>query len=762
MAIPLTPAEISALATEIRNLTGLDPSAMFNSLSSAAAETQENIIRLTNSFKEQIETIKIQQEITEMLYKDRADKAYVIGDNEIKMLKAKIEKEEEYIRQLFHEGHIQEDRYNERLKELKLEDDIAKARERGRETAKKHLEDIGFKSADKTKFGFLFAPSTEGVAQVKEYAKLIGDLANPTNLFANALELVYKNSIEMFKNMDKSAVAFNRATGFAGEFNDVVMDSTFNLRGFGITADQAAGELVSGFMEFTELSKEIQTDLVESTALLNAQGFASAKQAQNLQFLAMSFGATAIEGQNFNVALDDMAQKMKIPIGKMTDDFKTAQPVLAALGGSIRNAGEEFQRLEAISKGTGLSMSKILDITGKFDTFDGAAQSVGRLNAMLGGPYLSTLEMVETTDPSKRFELMSRAVRDAAGSFDSLSYYQKKALASSMGLSDVTELAAVLQGRTDLIEDPMASLSAEEIIKKKEEMKEFQETMDIFKGVAMELAVSLKPFLIIIKDIASLLRGFLEIGDGMVGKVVGYGIAFLGLSKALGFIDAAMMALNMTLYRTAVFFAPIILGFLLVYQYGPKTAAAVGLVSLAVAGLAFYLGMSAVFLASLTFGLTALAGAAAAAAIGFDGMSESSINLNHTMDLPQSRSLTKDVLPDLTSGLEGIEEVSTRLPVSVEKTSKSMIKVNHEMDTFKVSGQDTAKTLTEINSNTQKTMMSSVANTISNSQAPINTKIELTLDGKKVAETVHNYKVPENSNAGKSVRKMAIPPGELI
>ena len=228
-----------------------------------------------------------------------------------------------------------------------------------------------------------------------------------------------------------------------------------------------------------------------------------------------------------------MAESMGVPIGQLSDDFKNAQPVLAAATNNIEDMGLEFQKLESISKGTGLSVSKILDITGKFDTFDGAAKSVGSLNAMLGGPYLSTLEMVSTTDPSKRFELMSRAVKDAAGSFDSLSYYQKKAIASSMGLSDVTELAAIMEGRTDLVGDPFESLSSDEILKKKDQMKEFQTTMEMFKGVLMELAISLKPVIVLIKSFIEPIAMGLRAGDGWVGTIISLGIAALGLGKII-------------------------------------------------------------------------------------------------------------------------------------------------------------------------------------------------------------------------------------
>jgi len=765
-----TPQELAAIYGTIRENGDKflkDANDLENILNSLTQDQLNSYERLLQSVKDRVEQLQAEAEVTKILFTNTIEN-YKIREKELEVERSSLVEKEKLLRAQVELGQLSAAEYAQNVKDLQLQLRLNQAKKDGLTDIDNLMSKIGLKKADDTMFGAFFSEDAEKTipARIGEYSGRLKEFTNATSLAANALSILGQNSLDMIGKMDSAAVSFNKATGFAGQFNDVVMDSTFNLRGFGIDASNAVNTLVTSYKGFGDLSKNLQTDLVESTAILDAQGFVAAKQAQNLQFLSMSFGLTAIEAQNFNVALDNMAENMGVPIGQLTDDFKNAQPVLAAATNNIEDMGLEFQKLESISKGTGLSVQRVLDITAKFDTFDGAAQSVGRLNAMLGGPYLSTLEMVSTTDPSKRFELMSRAVKDAAGSFDSLSYYQKKAIASSMGLSDVTELAAIMEGRTDLIGDPFESLSSDEILKKKEQMKEFQTTMEMFKGVLMELAISLKPVIVLLKAFIEPFAFILRAGDGWVGTIVSWMIAIYNLGKVLKFLNGALKITSFLSKITLGQWFLLISGFVLGITVGPKFASIIGGISLAVAALAFVLGQAALALGALTFGLSALAAAGTATFLGdqFGVLGDGLVDLNHVIDLPQSRSLTKEVLPDLTSGLQGVGEIADALPLSVEKTSKSIVKVNHEMDTFKTTGKDTAKTLTEINTNTQKSMISSVANNINTGgeSRPINTKIELTLDGKKVAETVHNYKVPNDSVAGSSIRKFSIPSGEMI
>ena len=123
-----------------------------------------------------------------------------------------------------------------------------------------------------------------------------------------------------------------------------------------------------------------------------------------------------------------------------------------------------------------MEVSDVLSIVEQFDTFDTAAQSVGRLNAILGGPFLNSLEMVTTTDPTERMKMLSDAVNSAGLAFDDMSYYQRRALADAMGM-DIPQLALLMR---DCVEQavPTAQMSQAEMAKLAEEEQEFQTVMD--------------------------------------------------------------------------------------------------------------------------------------------------------------------------------------------------------------------------------------------------------------------------------------------
>jgi hypothetical protein len=107
----------------------------------------------------------------------------------------------------------------------------------------------------------------------------------------------------------------------------------------------------------------------------------------------------------------------------MAANFAAAGPQLAKLG---REGVKAFKDLAVASKITGLEVSRLLAITEKFDTFEGAAEQAGKLNAALGGNFVNAMELMTATDPAERFEMIRNSVLDAGLAFDDMSYYQRK------------------------------------------------------------------------------------------------------------------------------------------------------------------------------------------------------------------------------------------------------------------------------------------------------------------------------------------------
>ena len=58
--------------------------------------------------------------------------------------------------------------------------------------------------------------------------------------------------------------------------------------------------------------------------------------------------------------------------------------------GTLVFLDDHFSRLWSAAKATGIETQRLLDITGKFDTFEGAAEAAGKLNAVLGGGVIDT------------------------------------------------------------------------------------------------------------------------------------------------------------------------------------------------------------------------------------------------------------------------------------------------------------------------------------------------------------------------------------
>jgi hypothetical protein len=107
---------------------------------------------------------------------------------------------------------------------------------------------------------------------------------------------------------------------------------------------------------------------------------------------------------------------------------------------------QAFKQLAVVSKATGIEVSRLLAITEKFDTFEGAATQAGKLNAALGGNFVNAMELMTATNPVERFEMIRDSILDSGLAFDEMSYFQKKFFAEAAGMADVGELALAMRG----------------------------------------------------------------------------------------------------------------------------------------------------------------------------------------------------------------------------------------------------------------------------------------------------------------------------
>jgi len=239
-------------------------------------------------------------------------------------------------------------------------------------------------------------------------------------------------------------------------------------------------------------------------------------------------GETAAEMQR---EMFVVAQELGRPPAEMSKAFASAQGTMAKFG---KQSDAVFKKLYINAAKAGMQVEQVLSIIEKFDTFDGAAESVGKLNAILGGPFLNSMEMVTTTDPTERMKMLSDAVDQAGVSFDDMGYYQRKALTEAMGLKDVSELALVMAGDFDTM-GTGAQKSQAELVELAKQSQDFTTLMDELAEMGRMLAMSMAP-------IVEILKGFLSFVQKLNGWIPGLSYMVFGLSTALVMLNIRLLA----------------------------------------------------------------------------------------------------------------------------------------------------------------------------------------------------------------------------
>jgi hypothetical protein len=375
------------------------------------------------------------------------------------------------------------------------------------------------------------------------------ELLTVKNLAAAGITKVVEATVALALEQDAAAVAFNKATGQAGAYNAQIAGLERSMFNAGVTsadAGQAFADLFTTVTDFSNMSESTQMDLAKTTALLNELGVSSSESAQSIQFLTKVMGQSTGQAAAQTREIFAFAQELGVSAAGMSADFIKMQPQIAALGDTGVQA---FKDLQAQAKATGMSFDSLLSITAKFDTFAGAAEQVGKLNAIMGGPFLNTLEMVATTDPAERMRKLSEGIGAAGLSFDSMSYYQKKAMTSAAGLNSEMELAMLMSGKLETARGPVKTQADFE--KLADQTAEFTTVLDEMKQMGMSLAVSLAPVVGFIKGIVDGITAWAPAMKGVIAAMVTY-IGYQKISLALSSAQALMESIKTKGFAAAI------------------------------------------------------------------------------------------------------------------------------------------------------------------------------------------------------------------
>ena len=224
--------------------------------------------------------------------------------------------------------------------------------------------------------------------------------------------------------------------------------------------------------------------------------------AQNFENMTRGMGMTDEAALKVFPNMVAMAAEMGMEANELNQQFTSNSERFALFGDQ---GVHHFRRLAAESRNSGVSMEGMLGVVGKFDTFTGAADQVQSLNALLGGTYLDTIDMMMTVDDTEKLMKIRDAVEAAGytqekiaamGPIQAKFFRQSMAKNLSMSVLDFNKLMSE-SGREFAENATNASSSLKEL----ESATEFgRTTADQIKILKDEAAVAATEFLVPVRE----------------------------------------------------------------------------------------------------------------------------------------------------------------------------------------------------------------------------------------------------------------------
>ena len=241
------------------------------------------------------------------------------------------------------------------------------------------------------------------------------------------------------------------------------LGDTLKISGVGYEEmTQAVNGLVSGVSDYTMLSADMQKSLLNDAALFAEVGVSNEQYTQGLQSGIKGMGMTADTAADTMRDLRRTALAMQVPVGELTDDYVAQADKLSQLGDT---AIPTFKEMARIQKVTGLEMGKLVAMTDKFDTFEGAAEQAGSLNAALGGNFVDSMSLMMEDDPAERFKMIRDAIEDSGVSMEDMGRKQKMFMANAAGFENVSDFAAAMSGDLSALEKEAAGSDGTDTVK---------------------------------------------------------------------------------------------------------------------------------------------------------------------------------------------------------------------------------------------------------------------------------------------------------
>jgi hypothetical protein len=180
-------------------------------------------------------------------------------------------------------------------------------------------------------------------------------------------------------------------------------------------------------------------DTIKLTATFEGLAVSAATSTSNINLFADSMGISRSRSSEAGEQMGKTVMALTSLNGSFTESAALIQKNndIALIFG-----GKALVELQGQATATGIALDSLAGVSAKFNTFESAAEQVGKLNALLGADYIGVTDMMYA-EPAEQVKMITNAFRDAGASVEGMDPIQKKfmltTIQSTLGLKNQQE-----------------------------------------------------------------------------------------------------------------------------------------------------------------------------------------------------------------------------------------------------------------------------------------------------------------------------------
>lgn len=284
------------------------------------------------------------------------------------------------------------------------------------------------------------AKGSGGVAgAIKQLGTQLREYINLQSIGKSIADKITESTILYAKEIDGATSSLAATTGATTKYNKALSENGKSLLRYGLSVDDVGASMESlytNMLTATELTEQQRTQLALTATTMTRLGVSTDTTTGLYDGLIKGMGFTSEQAEDMTKSMVSLAQDLQMPPKMLIEGFADATKALAAYG---KQAPKVFKRVAAAAKATGIETNRLLGITEQFDTFEGAAQAAGNLNAILGGDLVNSMELIGASE-EERIAILQRLGSVAKQQYAGMDQVQQKffvkSLAKSLGIAD--------------------------------------------------------------------------------------------------------------------------------------------------------------------------------------------------------------------------------------------------------------------------------------------------------------------------------------